>query len=44
VAALVQAQAEFHARSAEILEEVAKSIDEIQMDQETSYRRARDAQ
>jgi len=44
VAALVQAQAEFHARSAEILEEVAKTIDEIQMDQETSYRRARDAQ
>ncbi|KAK1823482.1 BAR domain-containing protein [Friedmanniomyces endolithicus] len=44
VAALVQAQAEFHARSAEILEDVAKTIDEIQMDQETSYRRARDAQ
>ena len=42
VAELVKAQAEFHARAAEILEDVAKNIGEIQMDQETSYRQARD--
>jgi len=44
IAELVKAQAEFHARAAEILEEVSRSVDEIQMDQETSYRKARDGQ
>ena len=41
---LAQAQAEFHARAAEILEEVGKNISDIQMDQETEYRKARDGQ
>lgn len=44
VAELVKAQVEFHMRAAEILEDVGKSIDEIQMDQETSYRKAREDQ
>lgn len=44
VAELAKAQAEFHARAAEILEDVSKGISEIQMDQETSYRQARDGQ
>lgn len=39
---LVRAQAEFHARSAEILEEVSKNIADIQMEQESSWRKARD--
>jgi len=42
VAELVKAQAEFHMRAAEILEEVGKNISEIQMDQETDYRKARE--
>lgn len=41
---LVKAQAEYHARAAEILEEVSKSIVELQMDQEAEYRKARDGQ
>ncbi|KAK5721297.1 BAR domain-containing protein [Elasticomyces elasticus] len=44
VVELAKAQAEFHARAAEILEDVAKEMSDIQMDQETSYRQARDAQ
>ena len=39
---LVRAQAEFHARAAEILEEVSKNIGEIQMEQESSWRKGRD--
>ncbi|KAM0709342.1 hypothetical protein Q7P35_003380 [Cladosporium inversicolor] len=39
---LVRAQAEFHARAAEILEEVSKNIGDIQMEQETNWRKARD--
>ncbi|KAF2719324.1 hypothetical protein K431DRAFT_286906 [Polychaeton citri CBS 116435] len=39
---LVKAQAEYHQRSVEILEEVSNSISEIQMDQETSYRSSRE--
>lgn len=42
ISELVKAQMEYHAHAAEILEEVSKSIDELQMDQETSYRKARD--
>jgi hypothetical protein len=38
----VRAQAEYHARAAEILEEVSKNIGEIQMEQETAWRKARD--
>ncbi|KAF2861621.1 hypothetical protein K470DRAFT_256752 [Piedraia hortae CBS 480.64] len=41
---LVQAQFEFHQRAAEILEETCRNIGEIQMDQETKYRRSRDGQ
>lgn len=44
LAELAKAQAEFHARAAEILEDVSKSIGEIQMENETSYRKARDGQ
>ena len=39
---LAKAQAEFHQRAAEILEEVSKNVGEIQMDQESNYRKARD--
>ena len=39
---LVKAQAEFHQRAADILEEVGKTISEIQVEQESSYRQARD--
>lgn len=39
---LAKAQAEFHQRAAEILEEVSKSVGDIQMDQEANYRKARD--
>jgi hypothetical protein len=39
---LVKAQAEYHQRAADILEEVAKGVTDIQMEQETSYRKARD--
>ena len=42
LAELVKAQAEYHARAAEILDEVSKSIGDIQMDQEANYRKARD--
>lgn len=42
LADLIKAQAEYHARAAEILEDVSKSISDIQMEQETSYRKARD--
>lgn len=41
---LAKAQAEYHQRAAEILEDVAKSVEEIQVDQETEYRKARDEQ
>ncbi|KAK6440808.1 BAR domain-containing protein [Oleoguttula sp. CCFEE 5521] len=41
IAELVRAQAEFHAKAAEILEEVSRSIGEVQMEQESSYRSAR---
>jgi len=41
---LIKAQAEYHARAAEILEDVSKSINDLQMDQETEYRKARDGQ
>ncbi len=39
---LAKAQAEYHFRAGEILEEVSKTVGEIQMDQETEYRKARD--
>lgn len=39
---LAKAQAEYHARAAEIMEDVAKSVGEIQELQETEYRKARD--
>lgn len=42
LAELVRAQAEYHARAAEILEEVSKSIGDIQMEQESNWRKARD--
>lgn len=42
IAELVRAQAEYHARAAEILEDVSKNISDIQMEQESSYRKARD--
>lgn len=41
---LAKAQAEYHMRAAEIVEDVAKSIGELQMEQETAYRQARDGQ
>jgi hypothetical protein len=41
---LIKAQAEYHARAAEILEDVSKSINDLQMEQETEYRKARDGQ
>ncbi|KAK5116539.1 hypothetical protein LTR85_009164 [Meristemomyces frigidus] len=44
LAELAKAQAEFHARAAEILEEVSRSIAEVQMENETSYRKAREGQ
>lgn len=40
---LAKAQAEYHQRAADILEEVAKSMGDIQMEQETEWRKARDA-
>ena len=39
---LVRAQAAFHARANEILEDVEKGISEIQMEQEDGYRKARE--
>ncbi|WPG97611.1 protein gvp36 [Acrodontium crateriforme] len=44
LAELAKAQAEYHARAAEILEEVAKHVSELQKEQETTYRQARDGQ
>lgn len=44
VAELVRAQAEYHARAAEVLEEVSKSIADIQMEQESGYRKAREGE
>ncbi|EME47028.1 hypothetical protein DOTSEDRAFT_69117 [Dothistroma septosporum NZE10] len=41
---LAKAQAEYHMRSAEILEDVAKQLEEIQVEQEAEYRKARDGQ
>lgn len=40
---LARAQAEYHQRAADILEEVAKSVGDLQMEQETEWRKARDA-
>lgn len=40
---LAKAQAEYHQRAADILEEVAKSVGDLQMEQETEWRKARDA-
>lgn len=42
LAELVKAQYEYHQKAAEILEEVSKSVTDIQMDHEASYRKARD--
>ena len=39
---LIKAQAEFHQRAADILDEVGKNVNEIQMEQEANYRKARD--
>jgi len=39
---LVKAQAEYHARAAAILEEVSKSIEGLQQDHESEYRKARE--
>jgi hypothetical protein len=39
---LAKAQAEYHQRAAEILEEVTKNLADIQNEQETAYRQARD--
>nr|POE94410.1 protein gvp36 [Quercus suber] len=44
LAELAKAQAEYHARSNEILEEVSRSIADIQTSQEASYRQAREGQ
>lgn len=41
---LVKAQVEYHQRAAEILEDVAKNMEDIQLEQETEYRKARDGQ
>lgn len=41
---LAKAQAEFHLRANEVLEEVAKNIGDIQTDQESEYRKAREGQ
>lgn len=41
---LAKAQAEYHARAAEIMEDVGKNLEEIQQEQESEYRKARDAQ
>lgn len=40
---LAKAQAEYHQRAADILEEVAKSVGDLQMEQEAEWRKARDA-
>ena len=42
IAELAKAQHEYHQRAADILEEVSKSVSDIQMDNEASYRKARD--
>lgn len=42
LAELVKAQAEYHSRAQEILQDVSKSISDIQLEQETSYRKARE--
>ncbi len=39
---LLRAQAEFHQRAADILEDVGKGVQELQMGQEADYRKARD--
>lgn len=44
LAELAKAQAEFHQKAGEILDEVSKSISDIQMEQESSYRKAREGQ
>lgn len=41
---LAKAQAEYHMRAAEILEDVARSVGELQQEQEESWRKARDGQ
>lgn len=42
LAELCRAQAEYHAEAAKILEEVGKNVGEIQMEQESGYRKARE--
>ena len=42
LAELVKAQYEYHQKATEILEEVSKSVTDIQMDHEANYRKARD--
>lgn len=39
---LAKAQAEYHYRAAEILEDVGKVVSEIQVEQEAEYRKSRD--
>ena len=39
---LAKAQAEYHYRAAEILEDVGKTVGEMQVEQEAEYRKARD--
>lgn len=39
---LAKAQAEYHYRAAEILEDLGKTVGEIQVEQEAQYRKARD--
>ncbi|EMC96394.1 hypothetical protein BAUCODRAFT_148016 [Baudoinia panamericana UAMH 10762] len=41
---LAKAQTEFHMRAVEIMEEVTRSIAEVQTEQETGYRKAREGQ
>ncbi|KAH0261339.1 hypothetical protein KCU91_g14075, partial [Aureobasidium melanogenum] len=43
LAELIAAQLEFHKRAYEILSELAPEVDQLQLDQEASYRRARDS-
>lgn len=44
IAEMVKAQAEFHAKANEVLEDVAREISEIQQEQEEGYRKAREGQ
>jgi hypothetical protein len=42
LAELIAAQLEFHKKAYEILEELAPVVEELQVEQETSYRKSRE--